>query len=80
MPDVPDDAVERFLDQIGLPVKLAGKLHAFGMLNDERLNMIAHWDDEDLSVLMDRLHKEAQIDWVVCIAIRKGLKARGKAA
>ncbi|TBU40711.1 hypothetical protein BD309DRAFT_329238 [Dichomitus squalens] len=78
--DVQDDAVERFLDQIGLPVRLAEKLHAFGIMNEERLNMAARWKDEGLKVLMDSLHTEAKIDYMSCVAIRNGLKARGNAA
>lgn len=74
-----DDAVERFLAEIGLPVQVAEQLRTFGILNEERLNMIAAFDDDDLEVLMTKLHEEVYLDWVLCIAIRRALKARREA-
>ena len=68
--------MERFLDQIRLPVSLAPKLRAFGLDSDERMSQIGGLSDESLGVLLDRLTERAGVDMAAAIIIREGLKRR----
>ncbi|KAI1791981.1 hypothetical protein LXA43DRAFT_972771 [Ganoderma leucocontextum] len=69
------DDVERFLDQMGLPVDLAPKLRSFGFESDERMNQIGRLTDESLGLLLEDLKKEG-VDVVTAIMVREGLKRR----
>ncbi|KAI0756115.1 hypothetical protein C8Q80DRAFT_1264214 [Daedaleopsis nitida] len=74
-----DDAVERFLDDIGLSVEYADALRHVGINDDARIQALGRLSDANLDRLEKSLADEG-LDFAACLLVREGLQHRAKTA